>query len=173
LDPQIIETGVPPPIEQHTPNFINEVMTMGKPKIKYYESDMPGLVLSTTRFSENIIFVASAPGPNRKGYYQTDDPEKQKFVEEHKTFQQGIVRRKKTPEELEQEAKAKKQAERLEFWKEVYRMYKNLPDFGKMKAEEVKALADDIGAEVADADTKAVMADKIALLITGEKPEKE
>lgn len=143
---------------------------MGKPKIKYYESDMPGLVLSTTRFTENIIFTASAPGPNRKGYYQTADPEKQKFVEEHNLYTQGVIRRKKTPEELAQEAKEKQQAERLEFWKEVYSMYKNLPDFGKMKADEVKALADEIGADVKDEDTKAVMADKIALLITGEKP---
>lgn len=121
---------------------------MPESKPRDYESLIPGLQLTAKNLRHNISFAASAPGPDRRGYYTTADPKIQKIIEVHPRFKDGTIRRVPSPEEIEEMKKQEEQKKRLENLNEFFAAVGGIPDFNQMKEAQLYKVADLIGIEV-------------------------
>lgn len=127
---------------------------MSEKKIKEYESLVPGFQLSVKNLPHNIFFNASAPGPNRRGYFQTSDEKIQKIVENHPRFKDGTIRRIPSAEELAEIEKKKEQKEKKETLSGFFKVVGGVPDFSKLEGDQLKTVADLIGVDAQTKDGK-------------------
>ena len=132
-------------------------MSEKKKVVRTYISGLPGLTLTLKGVPANVRFKPSAPGPNRIGVFSTDDEKVQKLLEAHPRFKEGTIYKQPTLEEIEAEKKAKEVAEMKNNLDKFFSAIGGVPDFTKLKKDQLEVAAELVGIE-----TKGKTADALA-----------
>lgn len=115
---------------------------------KMYVSKQRGFRLSLTpelteeTGRKSIIFKTTDPK------IVTDNLVIQSFIENHDAFKRGKIIKVDTPEEIALKAKLADQKSKLEHWRKIVILPGVNVKLEEMKDEELRSLADEIGAEV-------------------------